>query len=155
MTREELLFQLRAVAQSVTGLFRLCPVSRLDFRPAPGMRSLLELGNHFAAVPLTDLALLQGNPRHVVEAIEEALHGAGPEDWIEIFTRGTRAVQEYFESMTEEDFARRTTRAHYGTDHPQAVWLFSTIAHIYHHRGQFFAYLKMLDVPVDVEHLYT
>ena len=46
-------------------------------------------------------------------------------------------------------------RAHYGAANPQSVWLLELVTHIYHHRGQLYAYLKMMGVPVDVEHLYT
>jgi len=155
MNRSQLLFQLKAVTQSITDIFRLCPVDRLHERPAAHMRSLLELGNHFAAVPLVDLAVLQSNPGQVTETIEETLHGAGPADWIEIFERGARAVEEYFESMPEEEFETRTSRAHYGAAHEQAVWLLELIAHVYHHRGQLYIYLKMMHVRADVEHLYT
>lgn len=155
MTREVLIQQLRGVTQSALEIFRLCPRHRLEFRPAQGMRSLIELCDHFAALPLVDLAILQGNPAQVADAIEETLHGTGPEDWSDIFKRGAVAVEEYFENMTDAEFENRTTRAHYGTAHRQSVWLLETICHIYHHRGQLFAYLKMLNVPVDVEHLYT
>ena len=155
MKREQLLHQLSVVTQSVTDLFHLTPIHRLDYRPAPGVRSLLELGNHFAAVPLVDLAILQGNPHQVTETIEDTLHGAGPVDWIEIFERGSRAVAEYFERMSEEEFETKLTRAHYSTANEQSVWLLEVICHIYHHRGQFYAYLRMLNVRVDVEHLYT
>jgi len=155
MKREQLLQQLTAVTQSVNDLFRLAPIHKLDFRPAPGVRSLLELGNHFAAVPLVDLAILQGNPNQVTDTIEETLHGAGPVDWVEIFTRGCRAVAEYFERMDEEEFETKLTRAWYGTAKEQAVWLLEVICHIYHHRGQLYAYLRMLNVKVGVEHLYT
>lgn len=155
MNRSQLLHQLSAVTQSVSDLYRLTPIHKLDYRPAPGVRSLLELGNHFAAVPLVDLAILQGSPHQVTETIEDTLHGAGPVDWIEIFERGTRAVAEYFERMTEEEFETSISRAHYGTAKQQSVWLLETICHIYHHRGQFYAYLRMLNVKVDVEHLYT
>ena len=153
--REMLLKQLRAVTQSVTGLFRMCPLDRLHFEPSPGVRSLLKLGNHFAAVPLVDLAVLQGNPGQVTETIEESLHGAGPDDWVEIFTRGSRAVTDFFEAMSEEDFGTLVTRAHYGTAHTQVEWLLEAVTHIYHHRGQLYAYLRMMGVLVDVEHLYT
>lgn len=155
MNRSQLLFQLNAVTQSVVTLFRRCPRDRLEYRPAPGVRTLQELGDHFAAMPLVDLAILQGNPRQVAVAIEETLHGTGPEEWIDIFTRGVRAAAEYFEGLEEEEFSRRETRAHYGTAHTQDVWLFELIAHIYHHRGQLYAYLRMLGAAVDVEHLYT
>jgi len=155
MKREQLLFQLSAVTQSVTDLFHLAPIHMLDFRPAPGVRSLLELGNHFAAVPLVDLATLQGNPHQVTETIEDTLHGAGPTDWIEIFERGARAVAEFYERLTEEEFETKTSRAHYGTANEQSVWLLEMLGHIYHHRGQFYAYLRMLNVRVDIEHLYT
>jgi uncharacterized damage-inducible protein DinB len=155
MTRDELLHQLNQVGQSVEGLFRLCPIDHLEFTPAKGMRSLLELGNHFAALPLVDLAILQGNPKQVTDTIEDALHGAGPEEWVEIFGRGIRAVAEYFEGLSGEEFEGRSTRAHYGTAHSQSVWLLELINHIYHHRGQLFVYLKILGIPVDVEHLYT
>ncbi len=155
MKREQLLHQLSAVTQSVTDLFHLTPIHKLDSRPAPGVRSLLELGNHFAAVPLVDLAILQSNSHQVVETIEDTLHGAGPVDWIEIFERGARAVAEFFERMSEEDFETRMSRAHYGMANEQSIWLLEMLGHIYHHRGQFYAYLRMLNVKVDVEHLYT
>jgi uncharacterized damage-inducible protein DinB len=155
MKREQLLYQLQAVTHSVTDLFELTPIHQLDFRPAPHMRSMLELGNHFAAVPLVDLAILQSNPGQVTETIEDTLHGAGPVDWVEIFARGSRAVAEFFERMSEEEFETSVTRAHYGTAKEQSVWLLEMIGHIYHHRGQFYAYLLMLNVSVDVEHLYT
>jgi uncharacterized damage-inducible protein DinB len=155
MKREQLLHQLSSVTHSVTTLFRLAPIHRLDFRPAPGVRSLLELGNHFAAVPLVDLAVLQGNPNQVTETIEETLHGAGPADWIEIFERGSRAIAQYFERLTEDEFETKLTRAWYGTAKEQSVWLLEVICHVYHHRGQMYAYLRMLNVKVGVEHLYT
>lgn len=155
MMRELLLTQLKAVAQSVTSLFELCPLDQLDSRPAEHMRSVLELGNHFAATPLVDLAILQESPGPVVEAIEETLHGAGPGDWIEIFSRGVQAMDEYFERMPVEEFAERESRAYYGTSYPQCGWLLEAVNHIYHHRGQFYVYLKMIGVSVDVEHLYT
>jgi uncharacterized damage-inducible protein DinB len=155
MNRSQLLFQLKAVSQSVVSLFRRCPAHRLEYRPAPGVRTLQELGDHFAAMPLVDLAILQGNPRQVAEAIEESLHGTGPEEWVEIFERGVRAAGEYFEGLPEEEFETKETRAYYGTAHPQNVWLFELIAHIYHHRGQLYAYLRMAGAAVDVEHLYT
>jgi uncharacterized damage-inducible protein DinB len=155
MKREDLLFRLKAVAASVLDLFEQCPRDQLHFRPADGMRDLLELGNHFASVPLVDLAIIQGSPGNVVETIEDTLHGAGPTDWIEIFDRGVKAAEEYFERLTEEDFETKTTRAHYGPAEPQCVWLLELINHVYHHRGQLYVYLRMLHVPVGVEHLYT
>ena len=155
MKREQLFTQLRAVTQSVAGLFALCPQDRLLFLPKGATRTLLDLANHFAALPLVDLATLQASRRQVVETIEETLHGAGPEDWTDIFVRGAKAVEEYFERMTDEEFETKTSRAHYGTSKTQAGWLLETICHIYHHRGQLYVYLKMLGVPVDVEHLYT
>jgi len=155
MTRDDLIHQLVRVGHSVEGLFRLCPIERLEFVPAEGMRSLLDLGNHFAALPLVDLAILQGNPRQVTDTIEDALHGAGPEEWVEIFERGVRAVGEYFEGLSDEEFEGRATRAHYGTAHPQSVWLLELVNHIYHHRGQLYVYLKLLGIRVDVGHLYT
>jgi uncharacterized damage-inducible protein DinB len=155
MKREAMIRHLKGVGQSSAVLIRLCPREQVEFRPAEGMRSLGELVDHFAAQPLVDLAVLQGSPRPVTETIEETLHSARPGEWAEIFERGIRAAEEYFGSMSEEDFEGRTTRAHYGTAHPQSVWLLDIISHIYHHRGQLYVYLKMLGAPVDVEHLYT
>jgi uncharacterized damage-inducible protein DinB len=144
-----------ALAESCEALFRLCPQARLDWRPAAAVRSLHELGDHLGALPLTDLAVLQGNPRRVATAIEEALHGAGPEDWTEVFARGARAVHEYFSGLSERDYIEKHTRAHYGTARPQCVWLLELLAHVAHHRGQLHLYLRMLGVPVGPEVLYT
>jgi len=152
--REHLVYQLSAVAQNSATLLGLIPRDRLEFRPGKGMRSLGELADHFAALPLVDLAVLQGSPAEVTETIEETLHSGRPSEWVEIFERGIRAATEYFESMPEEEYEVRMTRAHYGTAHPQAVWLLDLVSHIYHHRGQLYVYLKMIGLPVDVEHLY-
>jgi uncharacterized damage-inducible protein DinB len=155
VTRELLIGRLKALAESCTGLFEACPPSRLDWRPAPRVRSLQELGDHFAAAPLVDLAVMQGNPRQVTEAIEEALHGAGPADWTEVFERGVRAVVEFFGSLDDEAFASKMTRAHYGTARTPAEWLMEALSHVAHHRGQLYLYLRMLGAPVGPEALYT
>ena len=47
MRREQLFTQLRAVTQSVEGLFSICPADRLDFRPKGATRNLLDLANRF------------------------------------------------------------------------------------------------------------
>ncbi len=155
MNRELLLDRLRAVAETCTDLLAACPRHRLDFRPGPGVRSLHELADHFAAVPLVDLAVLQGNPKQVAGAIEDALHGAGPDDWVDVFARGVRAVRDYFAGLTEEEFESRSTRAHYGTARPQCVWLVELIGHLFHHRGQLYAWLRLAGVPVGPPDLYT
>ncbi|MEN8149524.1 MAG: DinB family protein [Planctomycetota bacterium] len=155
MKREHLIHQLQAVGQSSATLLGLCPRDRLEFLPGEGMRSLGELADHAAAQPLVDLAILQGTSAEVTQTIEETLHTGRPQEWVDIYERGIRAVVEYFESMPEDDFETRSTRAHYGTARPQSVWLLDLITHAYHHRGQVYVYLKMLGLPVDVEHLYT
>ena len=155
MKREHLIHQLRAVAGTSAHLLGLCPRDRLEHRPGEGMRSLGELADHFAAQPLVDLATLQGSSAEVAETIEETLHSGRPGERVEIFERGIRAAVEYFESMPEKEFETKATRAHYGAANTQDVWLLELIGHVYHHRGQLYVYLKMLGLPVDVEHLYT
>jgi len=153
--REHFILQLTAVAGTAAYLLGLCPRDKLEHRPGEGMRSLGELADHFAAQPLVDLAVMQGTPVEVAETIEETLHSGRPSEWVEIFERGIRATVEYFESMPEDEFETKMTRAHYGTAKTQALWLLEMIGHVYHHRGQLYVYLKMFGLPVDVEHLYT
>jgi uncharacterized damage-inducible protein DinB len=155
VNREHLIHQLRAVGETSAALLGLCPREKLEFRPGEGMRSLGELADHFAALPLVDLAILQGTSSEVTETIEETLHSGRPQEWVDIFERGIRAAAEYFESMPEEEFETRTSRAHYGTANVQSVWLLDLVNHVYHHRGQLYVYLKMLGLPVDVENLWT
>ena len=119
------------------------------------MRSLLELGNHFAAVPLVDLAVLQESRADVVLTIQEALRGVGPAEWIDVFTRGVFAVEEYAGTMTDAEFATRTSRAHYGAANTQAGWLVELVGHIYHHRGELYTYLQLMEVRVTADDLYT
>ncbi|MFC0015176.1 MULTISPECIES: DinB family protein [Allobacillus] len=127
------------------------------FRPAENMRTLRELAIHLVSIPETDLYILKEEPLEKVQELENKysqLHTAT--DMGVVFEEGYHALCEYMSSLSEEEFFNKKTKAFYMEDgHTQAQWLAEIQSHVFHHRGQFYNYLKQLQYDVTMADLYT
>jgi uncharacterized damage-inducible protein DinB len=60
--------------------------------------------------------------------------------------------------LSEEEFLEKVTKPFYFPEeekgHTQAKWLVEITTHAFHHRGQFFNYLKELGYEVNMFDLY-
>nr|WP_289039487.1 DinB family protein [uncultured Allobacillus sp.] len=127
------------------------------FRPAENMRTLRELAIHLVSIPETDLYILKEEPLESVQELENKYNLLQTAtDMSVVFEEGYHALHEYMTSLTEEEFFTKKTKAFYMEDgHTQVQWLAEIQSHVFHHRGQFYNYLKQLQYDVSMADLYT
>jgi len=158
-TKGLLLKELEWIAGSCARILALARPDDLDFRPTDRMRSLRELGHHLAQVPAVDLAIMRGLKQEEVQAEEDRLTqqaegSALPGGWAGVLGGGAKELARYMETLTLNDFEAGSGSAFYGRTQTNAQWLLETVNHMYHHRAQFFTYLKLLGYDVNTRTLY-
>jgi uncharacterized damage-inducible protein DinB len=149
-----LLAELERIARSCCHIIRLAEPQHFDFAPQRNMRTLHELANHLAQIPLVDLRILGGAKQDEVQELEENLRREDAEAWCALLREGYSEVRRYMESLTFDAFENSSGTAFYGRTQTNAQWLLEIITHLYHHRSQLFTYLKLLGYPVNTKTLY-
>lgn len=79
--RELLLEELGVAVRTTKGLLARVTPEQWDFRPADNMRSLAELANHLAQIPLIDLAILQEKSEEEVRRLESEHTSSDRRSW--------------------------------------------------------------------------
>jgi uncharacterized damage-inducible protein DinB len=155
-----LLFEeLYLAVRSTNKLINKVQVKDWEYRPQENMRSLLELTNHLAQIPFIDLAIMQEKSGAEVDKLQTShLFTSEPSKLIRVMEEGYQALKNYIVSMSENDFLEKQTKAFYfeadSKGYTQAKWLIEITTHTFHHRGQFFNYLKQLGYEVNMFDLY-
>lgn len=144
-----LLAELARIARSCCRLGRLTRPDDLEFRPKPGMRSLLELGNLMGSAPLVDLRILSGAKQDEVREYEDGLWRDAPEDWCDLLRDGYEQVRRYMEQLSFDQYENNSGTAYYGRTQTNAAWLLEIVTHLHHQRAQYFTYLRLLEYEVD------
>lgn len=157
--RTILLRELEWVCKSCSRLFALARPADLDFRPRENMRSLRELGHHLAQIPFVDTALMRSLPEAEVHAEEDRLTAlaeeAGlPAGWRDVIREGSTELTRFLDAMTMAEFEGGSGTAYFGRTQTYPLWLLETVTHLYHHRSQFFTYMKLLGYDVSTKNLY-
>jgi uncharacterized damage-inducible protein DinB len=153
----DLLFHEMGVAVRTTkGLLEKVKPEDWNYRPKVNMRSLLEVVQHLVLVPAADLAILQEKSQPEVQQLEKEIeHLTDPKELGEVMDRGFAALKEYMTGLSEEEFMHKVTKAFYAeSGSSQARWLIEILTHAFHHRAQFFTYLKQLGYDVNMFDLY-
>ena len=129
-----------------------------DYRPRENMRTLLELANHLVQIPAVDLAIGQEKNEQEVRNLENKLRSGSAAELIDVLNNGYQDFKSYYDSLSDTDFFERVSKPFYFGDemegHTQAKWLTESTTHIFHHRAQFFNYLKELGYEVNMFDLY-
>ncbi|HEU5138404.1 MAG TPA: DinB family protein [Bacillales bacterium] len=127
-----------------------------DYRPAINMRTLKELAEHLVAIPEVDLGIMQEKAQEEIQKLEAQYEAIKSQNELgEAMNKGYEALKTYMTSLSDEDFLTKETTAFYleeGTT--QARWLTETVTHIFHHRAQFFNYMKQLGYDINMFDLY-
>lgn len=130
-----------------------------SYRPQQrdNMNTVQELVCHLAAIPSTDLMILQEHTEAEVVQLEDEFRALGADAGKlgERMSAGLDSLRSYMEALPDEEFLSRRTTPFY-IDHPtaQAKWLIEITTHLQHHRAQLFNYLKELGHPVNMFDLY-
>lgn len=152
--RQLILEELRRIAKNCCKLLEMAKVEHLDYRPKENMRSLRELGNHLAQVPAVDLKIMRGVPESEVQKLEGSLMRDDPRDWCAVMREGVDELAHFVEHLTYDEYENGSGTAFYGRTQTYAQWLLEVVTHIYHHRSQFFTYLKLNGYNVNTRTLY-
>lgn len=155
--RNKLLGELELGIRSMEGLLKKVQVKDWEYQPADNMRSLKELAKHIVSIPEVDLHIFQGKDGETIKKVEEkydVLESA--EDMVKAMHNGFEAYKTYILSLSEEDLLIKKTKPFYLEEGEiQAHWLVEEVSHLFHHRGQFFNYLKQLGYDVNMFNLYV
>jgi uncharacterized damage-inducible protein DinB len=154
--RDHLLHELGLAADTAKGLVRLINSEQWNYRPRENMRSLLELTHHLVTTPASDLAIMQEKSETEVHKIEGDIKGVtDPEKLCEVMQQSYEAFKSYIQSLDEEEFVNKSTKAFYSDEGKEQVkWLIEVVTHMFHHRAQLFNYLKELGHDVNMFMLY-
>lgn len=152
--RLQLLEELKRITENCSRLLALAQDEHLDYRPQDGMRSLAELGNHLAQIPSIDLTILRGATEKEVQDRERELARPDPAGWQEVLRDGQTELHRYIERLSLDEYENNSGTAFYGRTQTNAQWLLEIVTHLYHHRAQFFMYLKLNGYDVSTKTLY-
>jgi len=158
-TKGLLLRELEWISGSCARLLALAKPDDLDFRPRDNMRTLRELGHHLAQIPAIDHAIMRGLKQEEVQAEEDKLTREAeertlPAGWQGVIGSGVKDLARFMETLPMNEFEAGSGSAFYGRTQTYAQWLLETVTHLYHHRAQFFTYLKELGYDVGTRTLY-
>ncbi|WP_182201319.1 DinB family protein [Paraliobacillus salinarum] len=155
--RNQLLGELELGIRSMEGLLKKVQVKDWEYQPADNMRSLKELAKHIVSIPEVDLHIFQGEDGETIKKLEEkydVLESAA--EMIKAMHNGFEAYKSYIISLSEEDLLIKKTKPFYLEEGEiQAHWLVEEVSHLFHHRAQFFNYLKQLGYDVTMFDLYV
>ncbi|RXY98803.1 damage-inducible protein DinB [Fictibacillus sp. S7] len=154
--KELLLKELELIVRTSSNLIEKISPNHLDYRPRENMRSLHEVVLHLVSVPSTDLLILQEKPEEDIRELEASLSKEhDPAQWTGLMKEGLLEVTRYMESLGDEDFLHKETKAFY-LDHgtAQAKWLIEIVTHAQHHRAQLFNYMKEQGYDINMFDLY-
>ncbi|MFD1452440.1 DinB family protein [Oceanobacillus sojae] len=155
--RNELLAELELGIRSMEGLLKKVENKDWSYRPAENMRNLGELARHTVSIPEVDLNLWLEKDERTIRDLEskyEKLESA--EELIEAMNQGFQLFKTYMLSLSDEDFLTKKTKPFYLEEgETQAHWLVEEVSHLFHHRAQFFNYLKQLGYDINMFDLYV
>lgn len=155
--RNELLAELETGIRSMEGLLRKVQVKDWEYRPADNMRTLKELAKHIASIPEVDLNLWQEKDENTIQKLEakyDQLESSAA--MIEAMNNGYADYKTFMMSLSDQDFLTKKTKPFYLEEGAiQAHWLVEEVSHFFHHRGQFFNYLKQLGYDINMFDLYV
>ncbi|WP_054706603.1 DinB family protein [Bacillus sp. JCM 19041] len=155
--RNELLHELEIGIRSMEGLLKKVRSEDWGFRPTEQMRSLMELAQHIVAIPEIDLNIWQEKDQETIQVLEEKYNKLeSTDDLISAMNDGFNEYKAYMTSLSDQDFLSKETKPFYLEKREiQAHWLVEEVSHLFHHRGQFFTYLKQLGYDVNMFDLYV
>ncbi len=154
--RDHLLDELELAVRTSQALIMRIKPEEWDWRPTENMRTLLELVHHLAAIPASDLAILQEKTQPEVEAVENGARDiSAPLELCQRLRSNCDALRQYMLSLDEDELLHKATKAFY-LDHGtvQIRWLIEIVTHFFHHRSQLYNYLKQLGHELSFFMLY-
>ncbi len=155
---ETFLRAFRHEAQQARFVLATAADADLNFCPADGMRSLIEVANHLAQIPRMDTAVYTSEvatPEQAQE-MESGLRSEDVNGMLKVFDDGVKHVIDYFSKMSDTEFLKENLRPFYetGAEKSWGDYFPEIITHMAMHKMQLWVYLKLAGLPVDMYTYY-
>ncbi len=145
-------------AKQASAVLRACETVQFEYVPMEGMRTLVELANHLAQIPILDPSLYTRElaTAEQTRAREKELYRESLEGLLTVFSEGIQAVKQRFAGMKEKDFFTKNLQPFYeeGSKKSWAYYLPEIITHIAMHKMQLWMYLKLAGAKVNMMTYY-
>ncbi|TGB01933.1 DinB family protein [Halobacillus salinus] len=132
--------QLEVVIASISEMVGQLNEEDLSFRPTVGKRSIRELLEHIASIPLADGHIANEATQEEMETFYASISLNTKDEILETLFDHFSQLKIQFENYTEDQLFTETT-SWWGVTYTRFGWLLQIIAHMYHHRGQLHAVL--------------
>ncbi len=162
MTKKDFLACALEAFRPARTLLGMVPSDKLEWRPGPKFMSLGQLIYHLSdGLGLPFRCLVTGawpfkNPEEMIAQMQlEKLPACDVAEALERLEKDEAALRETLDTISEEDFARKTVAAPWGAQGTLDIMAIYFREHFTNHKMQLFTYLKLLDLPVNTETLYN
>jgi uncharacterized damage-inducible protein DinB len=130
----------------------------MEYSPQEGMRTLGELANHLAQIPLLDPAMYANEIKDLeqAQASEKKLNRTKLAEILAVFDEGVKSVKKRFSGMAEKEFFAKTLKPFYEQRSEKAwdYYMPEFITHLAMHKMQLWMYLKLAGVDVNMMTYY-
>jgi len=128
------------------------------FSPKDEMRSLVDLANHIAQIPLIDYKFfnMDFDDFKQTQNLEKELHKDSIDEMLKVFDKGIAYIKEQFGELSDEQVLEKNKKPFY-EDGPMKNWAhyLPTIAtHLAMHKMQLWTYLKLAGASVNMYTYY-
>jgi len=129
-----------------------------DFIPTKGMRSLIDLVNHLAQIPLMDPAVYSNEleSEEAFQKREKELYSVDIDGVLSMFDEGIKNTEKRFRNMSEKEFLKKNLQPFYesGEKKNWAYYIPEMTRHLAMHKMQLWMYLKLSGLKVDMMTYY-
>ena len=129
-----------------------------DFIPIKGMRSLIDLVNHLAQIPLMDPAVYSNEleSEEAFQKREKELYSVDIDGVLSMFDEGIKNTEKRFRNMSEKEFLKKNLQPFYesGEKKNWAYYIPEMTRHLAMHKMQLWMYLKLSGLKVDMMTYY-
>ena len=126
----------------------------LEFSPYEGMRSLINLANHLAQIPILDFRFYskEFETFEEVQEWEKKLHRSDIPGLLAVFDEGIEVIKKHFENLSDDEILEKKLKAFYeeGPEKNWAHYLPEITTHLAMHKMQLWMYLKLAGAPVSM-----
>ncbi len=146
--------------ESSQARFVLTSVKDVDmqFTPMDSLRTLVELANHLAQIPLLDFNCYTKKFQDFeqVHEMEQQLKSEDIEGMLKVFDKGIEIIKEHISALSNDQALEENLRAidEQGPNRNWAHYLPEIATHLAMHKMQLWMYLKLAGVPVSMSTYY-
>jgi hypothetical protein len=133
-------------------------MAKHDFVPSKGMRSLIDLVNHLAQIPLMDPSMYSNELKsaEAAQKKEQELYRDNIDGALGVFDEGVERTMQRFSTMSEEELLENSLQPFYETGEKKnwAYYIPEMTRHLAMHKMQLWMYLKLSGLDVNMMTYY-